>query len=408
MNRPNLTSMAIGAGVGLLGAALTLEIGQAEGDMARRIGAAVLAAVLGAIAAWAIAARATRRNPARPRDGRIPVAPGLARVSEVRGSSQPSEVQEGPPVPVGFQQLFREIAEIADFLGDSSRRMADGAGDQAGTVSGTTNTVEALSDRIDRISQNSEEAADATEATREEAIRGLGQIQEIVEGMDRLRALVQANARKARRLGERSVEIGAIVKLIDEISNRTDMLALNATIESVRAGEHGRGFAVVAEEIRKLAERTAVATREIGTLVEAIQADAHGSIRALADEESLMDEETRRVREAGSALERISRMAENSARLVGGISHSANDQVLAARELVAGMQRISETARLVLSETRQVRQEAGTLVSRCQRLRAFAGAGRSEADAVGGASGDGPAGRTPSEGRRPLPVEANP
>src|SRR5262249_38294169 len=153
------------------------------------------------------------------------------------------------------------------------------------------------------------------------------------EGMERLRSQVEANARKARRLGERSVEIGAIVELIGEISNRTDMLALNATIESVRAGEHGRGFAVVAEEIRKLAERSAAATREIGTLVEAIQADTHESIRALAEEEAEMEKESRGVREAGSALERISRMAEDSARLVDGISHSANDQVAATREM---------------------------------------------------------------------------
>src|SRR5205807_3612596 len=102
------------------------------------------------------------------------------------------------------------------------------------------------------------------------------------------------------------VEIGTIVELIRGISSRTDMLALNATIESVRAGEHGRGFAVVAEEIRKLAERTAGATREIGTLVEAIQADTYESIRALGEEQSEMDQEVQRVREAGTALERIS------------------------------------------------------------------------------------------------------
>ena len=131
-------------------------------------------------------------------------------------------------------------------------------------------------------------------------------------GMDRLRAHAEANARKARRLGERSVEIGAIVELIGGISSRTDMLALNATIESVRAGEHGRGFAVVAEEIRKLAERAAGATREIGTLVEAIQADTHESIRALAEEQAEMEQEVASVREAGAALERISRMADDS------------------------------------------------------------------------------------------------
>jgi twitching motility protein PilJ len=265
------------------------------------------------------------------------------------------------------------IAEAVGSLDGSCQRVADGASDQAGTVSLATNTVEALSDRIDHISQSARDAANATEGARQQAMRGLEQIQGMIEGMERLRALVEANARKARRLGERSTEIGAIVKLIDEISNRTDMLALNATIESVRAGDHGRGFAVVAEEIRKLAERTAAATREIGTLVEAIQADVHESIRALAEEETQMETETRRVREAGSALERINRMAEDSARLVEGISHSANDQVLAARSLVAGMQRISEVATLLLGGSAQIRQESRLLSARCERVRSLAG-----------------------------------
>ena len=106
--------------------------------------------------------------------------------------------------------------------------------------------------------------------------------------MDRLLTRIEANGRKVRRLEDRSTEIGVIVDLIRGISSRTDMLALNATIESIRAGEHGRGFAVVAEEIRKLAERTAGATREIGTLVEAIQADAQESIQALGEEQAEM------------------------------------------------------------------------------------------------------------------------
>lgn len=411
MRKPDVTSVAAGAVAGLVGAALALWVGTVLGAVPWGIGGVLVAGGMGTAGAWFIEARAARRGstPASTggRAGAQATAPGSWHVAEGEAKAR-AAAGDGVPLLGDIRESVCEIAEAAKILGDSSRSMANGASDQAGTVSRTTNTVEALSDRIDRISQNAEEAAEATEGTREQAMRGLEQIQGIIDGMDRLRALAASNARKARRLGERSLEIGPIVKLIDEISNRTDMLALNATIESVRAGEHGRGFAVVAEEIRKLAERTATGTREIGTLVEAIQADTNESIRALAEEESQMDQEARRVREAGSALERISRMAEDSARLVEGISLSASDQVRAARDLVAGMQRISEVSTLVLGDAAQIRREAGVLVSWCDRLRALIGARRPMVAAVDPAEFDGESGGHPVRTRHRPAVEAIP
>jgi methyl-accepting chemotaxis protein len=272
----------------------------------------------------------------------------------------------------GLFEMFRQTADslvrYSSILEEANERMSSGATDQSETVSRTTSTVEVLSDKIDRISQNAENATEACERTRLEAKRGMEQVQRVIEGMDRLRAQIEINGRKARRLGERSVEIGTIVELIRGISSRTDMLALNATIESVRAGEHGRGFAVVAEEIRKLSERTAAATRDIGTLVEAIQADTHESIRALGEEQSEMERESQRVRETGEALERISEVAAHSAQLVDGISRSSNDQVLSAQELVRAMQRISEVSHLTLERSAQSRETIRGLVQWCDRL----------------------------------------
>jgi methyl-accepting chemotaxis protein len=162
--------------------------------------------------------------------------------------------------------------------------------------------------------------------------------------------------------------------LIRGISSRTDMLALNATIESIRAGEHGRGFAIVAEEIRKLAERSAVATREIGTLVEAIQADTHESIRALNEEQAQTQRESQRIRETGSSLARIREVVEKSARLVDGISRSTNDQVLTTQELVRAMQRISDVTQQTQERTTQARGFIKALNQSCepwQRLAAI-------------------------------------
>ncbi|WP_161602117.1 methyl-accepting chemotaxis protein [Tautonia marina] len=346
---------------------------------------------------------------------------GMAGAAIIGGLATPRETGAGNPgltpslsrfafdaTPDRWEDLRASVTEILaalSALNEAAGRMAEGAIEQTNAVPRTTQSVEALSDRIDRISQNAEEAADATDRTRQQASLGLTQIQGVIAGMDRLRSQVESNAKKARRLGERSVEIGAIVELISEVSNRTDMLALNATIESVRAGEHGRGFAVVAEEIRKLAERTAGATREIGTLVEAIQADTHESIRCLAEEQAEMEQESRSVKEAGSALERISRMAEDSARLVDGISHSANDQVLAARDLVSGMLRVSDISKLILGETKQLRQEAQSLSMRLQTLQTLVANFKPVEGSTNGQARR-LSNRRPESSLRPLSIEA--
>jgi twitching motility protein PilJ len=303
-----------------------------------------------------------------------------------------------------FQQTAETLRRCSSSLEEANERMAQGALDQTETVARTTTTVEALSDKIDRISQNAENATDACGRTREEARRGLEQVHRVIEGMDRLRAQIEVNGRKARRLGDRSVEIGTIVEMIRGISSRTDMLALNATIESVRAGEHGRGFAVVAEEIRKLAERTAAATREIGTLVEAIQADTNESIAALGQEQAEVEQEAQRVREAGAALERIGEVAENSAKLVEGISHSANDQVQSTHELVRAMQRISEVTQQTLAGSARAREHVRLLSQRCDRLHRLSAVEAVSRTPVNGAAGH----HHPSNGaqhRRSLPVE---
>lgn len=408
MNQPRFQILLLGAAAGAAGAVVTLGLSALFG--AERGGSlgTVLAAAVGAAGSYSAAhvfERAVRQRLSplnsrfRGREGADSsasdvfdlVSASLHEVGRLEDENEevarsarafwsavhsPSHGSTVPPdtrtcVADAFA-LFRQTAEVlvrySGSLEEANERVASGAVDQTETVARTTSTVEDLSDKIDRISQNAENATTACDRTRQEARAGLEQLHRTIEGFDRLRARIEVNGRKVKRLGDRSVEIGTIVELIRGISSRTDMLALNATIESVRAGEHGRGFAVVAEEIRKLSERTASATRDIGTLVEAIQADTHESIRAFGEEQGEMEQEAQRVREAGAALERISQVAEQSAQLVDGISRSTNDQVLAAQELVRAMQRISDVSRLILERSTASRESIRGLAQWRDRL----------------------------------------
>jgi methyl-accepting chemotaxis protein len=306
------------------------------------------------------------------------------------------------PLLVFLDQFRRSALQInrdVSALEEANERVASGAHDQSEAVSRTATSVEALSDRIDRIARNAGEAADACESARQEAQQGLEQVHSVIEGMDRLLSRIEANGRKVRRLDDRSTEIGVIVELIRGISSRTDMLALNATIESIRAGEHGRGFAIVAEEIRKLAERAAVATREIGTLVEAIQADTQESIRALSEEQAQTQRESQRIRETGTSLARIRQVVEKSARLVEGISRSTNDQVLTTQDLVRAMQRISDVTQQTQERTTQARGFISALNQSCEPWQRLAAVDPVPDDSASRPAG---AGLQLPEGLRPL------
>ncbi len=187
-----------------------------------------------------------------------------------------------------------ETARIMDQLRQAIEQIAQGAQNQAGSVVETTETVGGMAQAIDQVHRTAREVSDAAARALAAAEDGGAAVEQAVAGMARIRDTALEAATRVKELGEKSQRIGEIVQVIGGIADQTNLLALNAAIEAARAGEQGKGFAVVAEEVRKLAERSARATKDISDLIGTIQAGLEAAVAA-------MDAGTREV-EAGTAL----------------------------------------------------------------------------------------------------------
>src|SRR5262249_25950871 len=155
-----------------------------------------------------------------------------------------------------------------------------GSEGQAVQIVETANSVNRLTESIQEVATNADRSAGvATQALRT-ARQGTEAVHNTIGGMNRIRDQVQETAKRIKRLGESTQQIGEIVQLIDDIADRTSILALNASIQAAMAGDAGRGFAVVAEEVERLAERSANATKKIASLVKTIQSETNEAVTA--------------------------------------------------------------------------------------------------------------------------------
>jgi methyl-accepting chemotaxis protein len=225
--------------------------------------------------------------------------------------------------------------------------------------------MQEMSATVQQVSENSNRAAAASRQAAETALHGGRTVDETLAKMRVIATAVSGTAKKVEELGKRSDEIGRIVGVIDDIADQTNLLALNAAIEAARAGEQGRGFAVVADEVRKLAERTTSATKEIAQMIKNIQDETRVAVTAMETGTRQVEEGVNSTAEAGKALKQIIEMAEQVGEMITHIATAATEQSGASEQVNQSMDQIAR----LNQESAVGSQEAA---SACQHLSGLA------------------------------------
>jgi twitching motility protein PilJ len=269
----------------------------------------------------------------------------------------------------GINSATDQVAKATNDAQAISNRLYEAAQRQNREIQQASASVLQMAQSINEVSQSAAQSARVAQQSLAAAEKGGQAVQNQIAGMNEIRSQIQDTAKRIKRLGESSLEIGEIVELISDITEQTNVLALNAAIQAASAGEAGRGFTVVAEEVQRLAERSAEATKQIDAIVKTIQADTQDAVAAMEKSTVGVVEGTKLSDAAGQALDEIRRVSRELAELIGGISAQTQKQSASVSEVTRGMQGILKITEETTEGTKQTNVSIGQLTKLAAELR---------------------------------------
>lgn len=271
----------------------------------------------------------------------------------------------------GMLQAARQLEEIVARIASSTTELSEqveesrnGSERQRERASENATAMEEMNATVLEVASNAANSAENADKAKHEAEDGSKTVSAVVTAVEKLKQEAHKLGDEMGRLGSRAESIGDVMNVITDIADQTNLLALNAAIEAARAGEAGRGFAVVADEVRKLAEKTMTATKEVGEAIDSIQESSRASMKTMEETSDMVDSTTLLVGEAGSSLSSILEIIEEVAEQVRSIATAAEEQSAASEEInrsTSEINRIADENHHAMEQSTQAMQELAEL-----------------------------------------------
>ncbi len=280
-------------------------------------------------------------------------------------------VQNIKDIVANVISAVQATASASTQISSSTEEMAAGAQEQSAQTTEIAGAIEQMTSTIFQTTKNASSAAEQAKKAGIAAEEGGSVIKETIDGMNRIAEVVKNAASTVQELGASSEQIGAIVQVIDDIADQTNLLALNAAIEAARAGEQGRGFAVVADEVRKLAERTTKATKEIGEMIKKIQKETGGAVKSMELGTNEVEKGKEFAEKSGRSLKEIIVSANGVVDVINQVAAASEEQSTAAEQIsrsIEGISSVTQQSAAGIQQTARAADDLNNLTVNLQNL----------------------------------------